>query len=92
MVSTMKAGIVFVLGTLALGLCLIVAAWFTPLGVARPDNADHVCYAPCKVVLPDNTQEDEFWFDYGWVDDDTSALWVYGCRGVRSIVCDRRAD
>ena len=24
------------------------------------------CDAPCVVVLPPGTLEDEFWFDYGW--------------------------
>jgi hypothetical protein len=47
------------------------------VGIDRDNYAtNHECIAPCNVVLPRDTLEDEFTFDYGWRDAHTSIVHV----------------
>jgi len=53
-------------------LIAAVAASLAVFSLYVGSNADaggskaRYCDAPCIVVLPPGTLEDEFWFDYGW--------------------------
>jgi hypothetical protein len=44
---------------------------------AHHDPGTHRCMAPCVVVLPAGTQEDEFDFDYGWTAGGTPVVGVW---------------
>jgi hypothetical protein len=55
----------------------IAAASFTLAVVLRGHSNPHRCHAPCSVVLPDQTQEDEFGIDLGWLSKSTPVVDVY---------------
>lgn len=64
-----------------IGLISIVALIVALIVFLPPERKhnDHSCNAPCVVQLPKDTLEDEFWFDYGWLDDHHSIVTVYHC-------------
>lgn len=59
-----------------IGAAIVVGALFAfviPDIIVNDDNA-HTCVAPCVIVMPDNTHEDEFGID--WTGDNVI---VYAC-------------
>jgi len=69
-------------GVIVVGFVIIVAAMLIVAVQAIPSRADvraHVCDSPCVVYLPDNTQEDGWYVDYGWIDRGTPVLGVHVC-------------
>jgi len=66
------------------GIVCAVAAFMIAAVQAMPsstgqDVRTHVCDSPCVVYLPDNTQEDGWYVDYGWIDRGTPVLGVHVC-------------
>jgi hypothetical protein len=60
-------------------IALLLALALASFMAARhhDDPGTHKCVAPCVVVLPAGTQEDEFDFDYGWTATGTPVVGVW---------------
>ncbi len=62
-----------------LGVILAACTMAILIVDARQNAAERgrTCVAPCTVVLPSNTLEDEFGINYGWEDSSTPVVDVY---------------
>lgn len=65
----------FVISTIA--AMVLVFGIFVVLDKHEIKQYRHSCYAPCTVILPPNTEEDQFDFNYTWPDKDTSVVEVW---------------
>lgn len=64
----------------AVGIMMILGVGLAIANASPTSVRHHQCYAPCTVILPPGTLEDEFMFNYGWRNRHTPILDVWVIR------------